>query len=147
MPRAKKTITGAPGQKVQAVAGQTYGEGVRQETLQKAMPAPNAQTQQRPIPAPPAQSSPAASEIQSPPVPARPGLSFAEAMQQVQGAGGILRAPDDNPAIPITDGLATGPGRGPEALMGTSILGNTLRRLAIQTGDPVFNELLTKVRF
>jgi hypothetical protein len=147
MPRAKKTIAGSPGQKIQAVAGQTYGDGVRQENLQKTMPAPNVQAERRLIPAPPTdQSAPPTNGADAVPL-QRPSLSFAEAMQQVQGAGGILRAPDDNPAIPVTDGLATGPGRGPEALMGTSILGNTLRRLAIQTGDPVFNELLTKVRF
>lgn len=141
MPRAKKTIGGAPGQKVEAIQGQTYGMGVQQEDLQRAMPAPNESVQTQPAPTdstgnPPEQATPV-----------RPGLSFQEAMQRVQGAGGVLSAPDDNPSIPITDGLSTGPGRGPEALNNASALGNTLRRLALQTGDPVFNELVSKVRF
>ena len=150
MPRAKKTIAGAPGQKVQAVTGQTYGEGIRQENLQKAMPAPNAQIQQRPIPAPPtapASEGQTSTEAPAQPVAQPPRLLFEEAMQSVRGSGGILRAPDDNPALPVTDGLATGPGRGPEALMAQSHLGNTLRRLAVQTSDPIFRELASKVRF
>lgn len=134
MPRAKKTLAGTPGQKVEAIKGQTYGEGVQQERLQNAMPAPNApQIQASAQPAEPAQP--------------RPQISFQDAMNQVSGMGGILRAPDDRPSIPVTDGLASGPGRGPEALMGSSALGNTLRRLAVQTGDPVFNELISKVNF
>lgn len=133
---------GAPGQPIQAIQGQTYGKGVEQEALQRAMPAPqeptstiaepvNARTEETPALA----------------IPAQPRLSFEEAMQRIRGTGGILRAADDNPSIPITDGLPTGPGRGPEALMANSHLGNTLRRLATQTGDPIFRELASKVRF
>ena len=43
MPRGKKTQSGDPAQKVESVTGQRYGEGVAQEQMQKAMPAPNAQ--------------------------------------------------------------------------------------------------------
>lgn len=144
MPRAKKTMAGAPGQPVQAISGQTYGEGVRQEALQQAMPAPK---QPGLIPPPPARAEQSAPEAEPETQTTRPRLSFEEAMQRVRGTGGILRAADDNPAIPVTDGLPTGPGRGPEALMAQSHLGNTLRRLAVQTSDPIFRELASKVRF
>lgn len=150
MPRAKKTMAGTPGQKIQAISGQTYGEGVRQEELQRTMPAPQTPgptTATRPIPAAPtAQAEAAVPSEQSAPMP-QPRMSLQEAMQRIQGTGGILRAADDNPNLPVTDGLPTGPGRGPEALMANSHLGNTLRRLATQTGDPIFRELASKVRF
>lgn len=147
MPRAKKTIAGPPGQKVQAVVGQTYGDGVRQENLQRTMPAPDVQMVQPPAPLPAATSSASPADNAGPPMSQPPKLSFAEAMQKIQGVGGLLRAPDDNPSIPVTDGLASGPGRGPEVLNANSQLGNTLRRLAMQTGDPIFRELASKVRF
>lgn len=133
---------GAPGQAVQAIQGQTYGEGVKQEALQKTMPAPNAgaSTPQAPT------AAPAAPQPQAEQTP-NPRLSLQDAMEQIRGRGGVLSMPDDNPNLPVTDGLMTGPGRGPEALMAGSTLGNTLRRLANQTGDPIFRELASKVRF
>lgn len=137
-------MDGMPGQPVQAVSGQTYGEGVRQEALQRAMPAPK---QPGIIPPPPTRAEQSASEAEPETQAIRPRLSFEEAMQQVGGKGGILALPDDNPSLPVSDGLATGPGRGPEMLTANSTLGNTLRRLANQTGDPIFRELASKVRF
>lgn len=140
MPRAKKTIGGAPGQPVQAVAGQTYGEGVRQEALQKTMPMPN-QTNTAIPPRPPVaqQDNEATAQTQQAPT--------QDVMAQIAGMGGILRAPDENPNIPVTDGLTTGPGRGPDALMGGSQMEQMLRRLALQTNDPVFYEILSKVGY
>jgi hypothetical protein len=142
LPRAKKTIGGVPGQAVQAIQGQTYGEATRQEALQKTMPAPNAEA---PMPQAPT-ATPTAPQPPMEQVP-QPRLSLQDAMEQIRGRGGVLSMPDDNPSLPVTDGLMTGPGRGPEALMANSTLGNTLRRLANQTGDPIFRELASKVRF
>ena len=143
MPRAKKTMGGAPGQKVEAFVGQTYGDAKRQEQLQQSMPAPSQPTTQSA--GQPPQSAEAAQPTESPSP--RPRMSLADAISSVAGMGGLLSAPDDNPNIPVTDGLVTGPGRGPEALRTGSTLQNTLRSLAMQTGDPVFNELLMRARF
>lgn len=141
MPRAKKTAQGSPGQPVEAFTGQTYGEGARQEELQRSMPAPN--VEQASAPRPPSTQPQAVSE--SAQSQQRPRASFADVTAALQGMGGILRAPDDKPTVPITDGLSTGPGRGPEALQRSTQLGNTLRRLAMQTNDPIFAELASKI--
>lgn len=141
MPRAKKTAQGSPGQPVQAFAGQTYGEGARQEELQRSMPAPN--VEETPIARMPVAQQQEVPEDAQPQQ--RPRASFSDVTAALQGMGGILRAPDDKPTVPITDGLATGPGRGPEALQRSTQLGNTLRRLAMQTNDPVFAELASKI--
>ena len=146
MPRAKKTAMGAPAQKIEAITGQTYGDAKQQEMLQKAMPAPNqmaAPSPTRPQTSPQQQQP---QEVSQAPT-ARPRLSLAEAMQRISGSGGLLTAPDDNPDLPVTDGLPSGPGRGPEALTYGSTLGNTLRMLANQTGDPIFTELASRARF
>jgi len=146
MPRAKKTAMGAPAQKIEAITGQTYGDAKQQEMLQKAMPAPNqmaTQSSTRPQTSPQQQQP---EEVLQAPT-AQPRLSLAEAMQRISGSGGLLTAPDDNPDLPVTDGLPSGPGRGPEALTYGSTLGNTLRMLANQTGDPIFTELASRARF
>lgn len=135
MPRARKTMAGQPGQPVNAVQGQTYGEGVAQENLQRAMPAPQAtgpQAVQPSVSTPGPESQPA------------PRPSLEDIMGNIRGQGGLLYAPDDKPQIPVTDGLPTGPGRGPEAFSGQSSTGRTLRRLAAQTGDQFFLELAAK---
>lgn len=141
MPRSRKTATGAPAQPVEAMTGQQYGRAKVQEALQQAMPVP-APT---PVTAPTTQTS-APTETQPAPQP-RPRLTPEQAMSVVSGMGGVLSAPDDNPALPITDGLSTGPGRGPEVFQNQSTFGDTLRRLAMQTNDPIFMELASKVSF
>lgn len=146
MPRAKRTAQGAPGQMVQAIQGQTYGEGKRQEALQRAMPTPNVQAEQQSSAqfSTPVQTGPQNTQSEEV-TPVRQRASFQEITSALQGAGGLLRAPDDRPTVPVTDGLPTGPGRGPEALQRSTQLGNTLRRLAMQTNDPVFSELASKI--
>lgn len=136
MPRAKKTMSGNNPQKIEAIQGQTYGEGVRQENLQKVLPAPQS-------PEVTASSGEAPSQTPAEAPAARP-QSFEQIAQQVRGAGNLLRQPDDRPDLPVTDGIASGPGRGPETLGRSTQLGNTLRRLALQTNDPIFTELATK---
>jgi hypothetical protein len=139
MPRARKTTGGQPGQPVQAVTGQTYGDAKIQETLQKAMPAPNAIQ--------PIASSLPVQQVEQPPSNPNAAQTAArpvDLMSILQGQGGILRAPDDRPSVPITDGLSTGPGRGPEALGISNSLQRTLSSLANRTGDPYFLELAAK---
>lgn len=141
MPRAKKTPMGAPAQPVRAITGQTYGEGVQQEALQRTMPAPAAPAIQASAAQPqPRQEEPAT------PIGQRPQMSLADALSSISGSGGLLREPDQNPTIPVTQGLRTGPGRGPQMLPTNNPLGNTLRRLARETGDDVFIELASRAR-
>ena len=142
MPRSRKTMTGTPAQPVEAISGQQYGRGVEQEAMQRVMPTPAEPAVTVPrTPAQPAQET----QAQAPTPVQRQRMTPEQAMQMVAGMGGVLSAPDDNPAIPITDGLSTGPGRGPEVLRNQSTLGDTLRRLSLQTNDPVFLRLASKV--
>lgn len=135
MPRSRKTSSGSTAQPVEAITGQQYGRAVQQEALQRSMPVPNEAVQ--------AQGT--APQGAAPATAMRPRLAPEQAMSLLSGMGGILSAPDDNPNIPITDGLTTGPGRGPEVMRNQSALGDTLRRLAMQTNDPVFSRLASKV--
>lgn len=145
MPRSRKTAAGTPAQPVEAMTGQQYGRARQQEALQQAMPTPQVSSPQIPVAPPQTISGPSEMPSQTPQVPQR--MSPLEAIQMLRGQGGLLTAPDDNPAIPITDGLSTGPGRGREVRNTESALGDTLRRLAMQTNDPVFMELASKVSF
>ena len=135
MPRARKTMSGEPAQKVAPITGQTYGDAKQQEMLQETMPAPKVGA---------AQVAAAAGEATTPSEPPapRPPVDIAAA---IRGAGGLLSQPDDRPTTPVTDGLSSGPGRGPEALTRNTQMGNTLRRLALQTNDPIFYELASKI--
>lgn len=155
MPRkAKSTLSGAPGQPVGAVAGQMYGAGVEQMALQRAMPAPqlaggqSAPAAQSAQPGPSAEAPMTPAQQQQPEV-ASPDERFARALaaaQQLQGTTGALRQPTMRPNEPLTAGLTTGPGPGPEALqMRTgSPTGDTMRMLSQMTNDPLFAELARK---
>lgn len=138
MPRSRKTAAGTPAQPIQAMTGQQYGRAREQEALQRAMPTPAVpasavpRAEQRPAIAPSGATRP------------RPQMSPQEAMSLISGMGGILTAPDDNPGLPVTDGLSTGPGRGAEAFRPASSLGRTLETLASRTGDQFFLELAVK---
>ena len=52
-----------------------------------------------------------------------------------------LTGPSQRPAEPITAGMATGPGPGPEVLRNGDRVARTFRLLAEVTGDAAFNEL------
>jgi hypothetical protein len=142
MPRkAKTTLSGQPAQPIGAVAGQMYGAGVEQMALQRQMPAPQVSG---PV-APPAGAAPpaaAAPEVDR-------EAAFAQALsaaKALQGQTGSLRQTTMRPMEPLTAGLTTGPGPGPEALqMRTgSPAGDTLRMLSQMTNDPLFAELARK---
>ena len=65
MPRKRKTLSGDAAQEIKSVPGQRYGEGVAQQQMQQAMPAPQKVAPpvpsrvraERPSPAVPAQQS------------------------------------------------------------------------------------------
>ena len=138
MPRAKKTMAGTPGQPAQPITGQTYGEAKTQQMLQEAMPAPAVRGPQTPTTPTQAPQPQAQEQAQRP--------QLADVINMLRGQGGVLTAPDDQPGVPLTDGLSTGPGRGPEAVRTDLPLANTLRTLAMRTGDPVFYQLAAKVQ-
>ena len=140
MPRARKTLSGAPAQGVQPVTGQQYGRGVEQAQMQQAMPTPRGNAA---VTAAMAQGQAQAQ--------ARPAAAAAPAQQpdvmalasQLRNSVGLLKTPTDRPNEPVTAGLAGGPGPGPEVL-GKSIrspLGDTLRNLSRVSGDPIFQQL------
>lgn len=129
MPRAKKA--GGPGQPngqqpMRAATGQPYGENKAQMDAQRVMPLPQAE----PIP----QSTMERATAEAAPV------SF-----NMGGFG----APSDFPNEPVTAGLATGPGAGPEALamnQRSRPTSDTLALIASITGDQMFAELAERAR-
>lgn len=164
MPRrgAKQTLSGQKAQPVSAVAGQMYGAGEDQMALQRALPAPNARVQPSAAYTPPSTGGGALSgavrgAVQPPtgggagarlqaPSEAERYQQALQAAQALKGQAGILRAPSDRPTEPVTAGLRSGPGGGPEMLglqLG-SPTGATMRRLSQLTGDPYFSELAAK---
>ena len=142
MPRAKKTRSGDAAQKVESVPGQRYGEGVAQQAMQQAMPAPNRQA-----------GNP---NMQSVPVPAsQPSAPMEQSVPQLRTnpsefLAGLPRATLMNPTTntrPVTNGLRTGPGQGPEALRPFVQSAPALRavmQLAERTNDPVFHQILRR---
>ena len=111
MPRGKqkKTMSGAPAQNIKSVPGQRYGEAKEQRTMQTAMPAPNemkAEQTRAPMPSIGQPQTPA-------PTPVRPRVDPQTYLNGLRT--GTLKQPSD-PKVPITSGLRSGPGVGPEAL-------------------------------
>lgn len=110
MPRGKqkKTMSGAPGQNIKSVPGQRYGEGQAQTQMQKAMPAPDEMRNEQ-------QRAPqvSAPQPEQQPVPAQPRVSPQDYLSQLPT--GLLRQPP-TPNVPVTNGLRSGAGAGPEAL-------------------------------
>lgn len=140
MPRRRKTQSGADAQDIQSVSGQRYGEGVAQQQMQKAMPAPNTRNE---IPtggvAAPQQEQPLAAA----PAVARPVMNPEDYLNSIPK--GLLR--NGQTAGPVTSGLSSGPGPGPEALtqyIGTSPMRRTVQTLYQRTRDPIFLDMLNK---
>jgi hypothetical protein len=138
--KAKTTQTGQRAQAPSMIPGQTYGKQVAQAQLQTSMPAPNVQGAAAPPPAAPAQppDQPMPSNRQIDPT------AIAKAMQAQDPLLGMTQRPNE----PFTAGLSTGPGPGPEAIQGITMspLGDTLRALSDQLGDPMFRDLAQRSR-
>lgn len=149
MPRKPKTQTGRRAQGIEAIAGQTYGRGVEQEELQRAMPAPNSAAEAQTQIARQAQA--AASPPQAagaPPQPMDFGALLAAAQGQGHGAG-LFMNPTARPNEPQTAGLPIGRGPGPEVLSipradppGVRFL----EKVAQATGDQYFADLARRGR-
>jgi hypothetical protein len=136
MPRGKKRVTqsGADAQDIASVPGQRYGEGVAQQAMQRAMPAPDLRGQ-----APDGRTmQPAVPDGGSPATPP-PDLATL-----LGGAPTGLLGGSHRPNQPVTAGLSLGPGPGPEILgsmRATTPLARTLRTLTERTGDRSWSEL------
>lgn len=136
MPRGKKRVTqsGADAQNIKSVPGQRYGEGVAQQAMQEAMPAPDLAG--APIPS----AAPPTAQPVTPPQHADPAQ-----ISQFLGANKpALLSGTQRPDVPVTDGLAGGPGRGPEALAQartTTPIARYLQNLAADTGNKKWQHL------
>jgi hypothetical protein len=134
MPRKRKTMSGDPAQKISSVPGQRYGEGVAQQAMQQAMPAPNRAA------APVAPGAAAMPPEAMPPQAAAP----VDVQQFLATHNPNLLAGSQMPDQPVTAGLPTGPGPGPEVLgmlKATTPLRRYLEELSAQSGDPTFRRL------
>lgn len=122
MPRGKAKAAPAPvphyntgdPQRVQVPAGQPYGQRQQMEQSQAAVPLAGG----TPTAPPPGAGPPAGAPT---PAPAPPtDQSMLDAATQYDFQPNPLVAPTNRPGEPVTAGLATGPGPGPDAMGGTS---------------------------
>lgn len=146
MPRGKKTQSGDPAQKVESVTGQRYGEGVAQEQMQKAMPAPNAQRTTQSAMAP--SNAPAPQQPQQAPQPQQPAprqpVDVGQFLQQLPK--NLLAQQDQRP---VTSGLPFGPGNNDMPNLRTPanrLNVDMLQRMFDMTGNPRIRSLLERAR-
>jgi hypothetical protein len=138
MPRAKKTRSGDRAQQIKSVAGQRYGEGVAQQEMQRAMPAPNRAASSTPnVPA---------RRMSERPAPRQP-QSLDQVAQLMQALPkGTMRQPTGNER-PVTHGLPSGPGAGPEVLSPytTRVPGlRAVEMLARVSDNPLYKDILAR---
>lgn len=146
MPRARKTQSGAKAQPVQAIRGQEYGKGVVQERMQRAMPAPNqtAAPVRTVVETAPQRNEPA-TQTPTDNTPPQRQVDFGQLTEQLRGAGGLLRRPDDRPDVPFNATL-----NNPDAAARLGLVppssrtGQIMRDLSARTGDPVFADLAAR---
>ena len=133
MPRKVKTISGDAPQKVASVPGQRYGEGVEQQQMQQKMPAPKVQD------GPPARGAEPVTAA-----PTRPGPTPEMLQAYLAANNPQLLSETQIPDQPVTHGLPTGPGAGPEVLnmgVNTTPIARTLRQISASTGNPKWARL------
>lgn len=122
MPRTRKT-NGRPtdytAQPIQTPTGQPYGQATKLANAQKAVPLPNAETDVR-------------QQVQ-------------QVAQEWDPFSGVtpMSAPSEHIQEPVTAGLSSGPGAGPEVLrrMASTGISDTLRLLAQASEDPILSQL------
>lgn len=109
MPRKRKPAT----QAVQVPKGLPYGQGEAAAAQQRAIPLPGPGSTPQPQ-----RGTPASAGVSSaPPADAVNPMALAiQAAQAMPAPQGGLLAPSRRPGEPVTAGLSTGPGPGPEAL-------------------------------
>lgn len=138
MPRTRKTQSGERAQPVGAVAGQEYGMGVQQMELQRQMPLPQTSPVRPETMTAQGGGQPAAVDRQ--PLDA---ARIAEIARTLQGGVGALVRPSGRPGEPVTAGLSSGPGPGPEVLglRTGNPTGMTMRNIARLSGDSYLADL------
>lgn len=138
MPRTRKTQSGERAQPISPVAGQEYGMAVDQMELQRQLPMPQTSPVRPETMTAQGGGQPAAVDQQ--PLDA---ARIAEIARTLQGGVGALVRPSGRPNEPVTAGLSSGPGPGPEVLglRQGSPTGSTLRNLARLTGDTYLSDL------
>lgn len=140
MPRKRMTRSGDDAQNIGSVPGQRYGEGVEQQAMQQAMPAPDKTG--APLAASTVGAPGPATEVNAPTAP--PGMDPAQVMQFLAQNNPALLARTQSPDQPVTAGLPMGPGTGPQSLsilQSSTPLARMLTTLTDQTGDPTFRRL------
>lgn len=138
MPRKRQTRTGEDAQNIKSVPGVRYGEGVEQQAMQRAMPAPDSAG------APIAAAAPMPESMPIPPgaVPTAPDPAMVS--QYLSQNAPNLFAGTQRPDEPITAGLASGPGPGPDSLAlnrNQTPLSRYLQNLAAETGNSKWDRL------
>ena len=134
MPRGKPRTTqaGDPAQKIASVPGQRYGEGVEQQAMQQAMPAPDMVEATAPNPSAP----------QGAPVMPMPPVDPAAIQGYLQSNNPNMLGGTALPDQPVTAGLSSGPGAGPSAVAGPRTPPSRwLSRMAEETGNPKWRRL------
>jgi hypothetical protein len=113
-------------QPVTTTTGQTYGVAAEQAAAQRAIPLPQA---------PPPGAVPSS--------PGTPGGGGGQALPVYAGELGAFDRPTDRPGEPVTAGIRSGPGVGPEALSprGSETL-NQLRAIYTAFPDESIREIL-----
>ncbi len=138
MPRERrKTRTGEDAQNIKSVPGQRYGEGVKQQAMQRAMPAPD-NTNQVQVPSAPTPEMAVDPATATDPVAQAAPLTKQD-LAAMMGNPNLLGQPSARPNEPITTGLSSGAGPGREVLMtgqGESPIGRYLSQLSAETGNP-----------
>lgn len=150
MPRkAKRTAGGYAAQPATPVAGQRYGEAVKQHDLMAQMPTPNVQAGVGALPQSPVQQAVAQAQPQP------QGQQQAASPEQLSQIAAAMRSQTglfdqtSRPGEPVTAGLPVGPGAGPEAMnmRRGSPVAATIAELARLTGDGWLAELAQRSGF
>lgn len=132
MPRGKPRTTqsGDPAQKIASVPGQRYGEGVEQQAMQRAMPAPDMVEATAPSAAP------------AQPVMPMPPVDPAAIQGYLQSHNPNMLGGTALPDQPVTAGMSSGPGPGVSAIAGPRTPPSRwLQRMAEDTGNPKWRRL------
>lgn len=138
MPRKRKTMSGADAQNIPSTAGVRYGEGDDMQELQQGLPSPNTAGTVGAGGTVPAPQAPQGEPV-LPGQPPDPAL-VQQFLSQNQPA--LFKQGTQQPDVPLTDGLASGPGRGPEAMaLDRTPTSRFLRQLASDTGNPKWRRL------
>lgn len=132
MPRTRKTLSGAPAQPIGAIAGQQYGADQALMDVQRTLPAPQVDG----VPVAPA-TAPATPGPQPGQVQRMDKAQVLELAKGLREKMGLLTQTSQRPQEPVTSGLSSGPGRGPEILQTVrrTPTGDTMRRIAQLSGD------------